>query len=160
MKIHPLPLRSIYSSLLILQISTLCLVGCKNPKDNSIVSNNTEVQPKEYLEFYYLPSGRLYPMRFNCGPLYGGPLPKGSERHYLKITDKAFLKKFRTLYKTLQPSSDGNSEINARIQALVYLDGKTDTICMNIGFGISVNGTLMKDNQEFSRLVTNKLPKN
>src|SRR6476620_10134762 len=70
-------------------LTALILFSCKE-KDNSDEVINELASKNTYIELYYLAPGRNYPSRFNCGRVIGGPLPRGSERYYMKISDELF----------------------------------------------------------------------
>lgn len=142
----------------IIMIISLIQIGCKE-KDYSTEVNTETASEKTYIEFYYLAPNRNYPMRFICGPIIGGPLPKDSERYYLKISDKNFTNKFLSKYKKLK-ESDKQNDFDARIQGLIHFPDKTDTICMNGIKEIIINGIYMQATEDFSSLVNNEISKN
>ncbi|OYQ50042.1 hypothetical protein CHU92_00160 [Flavobacterium cyanobacteriorum] len=130
--------------------------SCKN------ITNSHKVNGKEsgnYIEFFYMPPHEMISYRYSCEKFKSGPLPKGSEREYLKVSDEKFNLRFHSLYNSLQPSSTSNYEVDARIQLLVHRNKKVDTVCMGTAHGIIVNGSLKEDSSEFSKLVTDEIMK-
>lgn len=78
-------------------------------------SNNVNIKnanEKTYIELYFLSPNRSYPIRFICGQLYGGKLPKDSERFYIKVSDKNYTNKFLKLFKNLK-STEKQIDFNA-----------------------------------------------
>lgn len=129
-------------------------ISCKN------VEYNKEEFNSNYSEFYYLAPNKLYPMRFSCGPVKSGPLPKDSERHYLKVTDEVFMAKFQSLYRNLKDSNIESPNFDAKTQILIHFKEATDTICMGKNYGIIINGNLKQDSPQFFKLVNDKISEN
>ena len=151
-------IENINCKIFIITIISLIQIGCKE-KHHSTEVNIETTSEKTYIEFYYLAPNRSYPMRFNCGPIIGGPLPKDSERYYLKISDKNFTNKFLSKYKKLKVS-DNQNDFDARIQGLIHFPDKTDTICMNGIKEIIINDIYMQATEDFSTLVNNEILNN
>ena len=136
-------------TLILISIFTI-LSNCKR---TSLNTNSDDIN--YYAEFHYYNQDANYPMRFTCGSLKSNNPNNG--RNYKKISDKVFMDKLVSYYTSLENSKD--ERFDARIQFLVHLPNKVDTICMGEYFGIVVNGVPKEDSEEFVNFVKNEIYK-
>lgn len=130
-----------------LQFSMIFL-GCENNKHGNESDSNGD-----FIEFYYRSPNALYPMSFNCGRVYGGPLPEDSDSHYLSVNDTTFLNDFSIALKEVKTNDTMPVNIDAKIQILAHINNRTDTICMDRISGIMVNSKFKKDSKPFHDLI-------
>lgn len=132
-------------------IVSLILINCKK-----ITSNDNFKDNNCYVEFHYYNQGTHFPMRLACGTLKSGNPNNG--RNYKKLYDKIFVNKLVSYYSNLKNAKE--ERFDARIQFLVHLPNKVDTICMGEYFGIVINGTTKEDSEEFINFVKKEIYSN
>lgn len=131
-------------------ILSLILINCKKVTPNSNSKDNNY-----YVEFHYYNQDTHFPMRLACGSLKSDNPNNG--RNYKKLYDKEFVTKLVSYYSNLKNTKE--ERFDARIQFLVHLPTKVDTICMGEYFGIVVNGTTKEDSEEFINFVKKEIYK-
>jgi len=156
MKIAPLIIESTNLNVKIILFFLFC-VSCKENHSKEYYSKENHFKDNiEFLEVDYLPPLATFSFVYDCD----GLVKNLHNKNYIIINDKKFLNQFRINFLELSPKLNDTLVRDFRVKLLYTHEKKTDTICMGIFNGIVVNGQLMNEDENFTRLVADFVNKN